>query len=320
MKKTTILYIVIPCYNESECLSQTTNLLLQKIRKLKSGGEISTKSRIVYIDDGSKDDTWDIIKKYSDSNSEIIGLKLSRNSGHQNALLAGLMYAKEYATAVISMDADLQDDINAIDQMLEKHHNGYEIIYGVRSERKTDSFFKRHTAQSFYKIMNFLGVNLVYNAADYRLMSKRALNELANYSETNLFLRGIVPLIGLKWTTVEYKRNKRFAGESKYPLKKMLNFAWDGITSFSIKPLRFVLVLGVLVFFVSIIILIYILIRYLSGATIDGWAFLSCSIWIVGGLQMICVGLIGEYVGKIYAETKQRPKYFIEEIANGNTK
>lgn len=316
MKKPTTLYIVVPCYNESECLPQTTKLLLQKIRDLKSKKQISTKSRIVYIDDGSKDNTWDIIKKSSSSNPEIIGLKLSRNSGHQNALLAGLMYAKEHASATISMDADLQDDINAIDQMLKKYNDGYEIVYGVRSERKTDSFFKRHTAQSFYKIMRFLGVNLVYNAADYRLMSQRALNELANYPEVNLFLRGIVPLIGLKWTTVKYKRSKRFAGESKYPLKKMLGFAWDGITSFSIKPLRLVLALGVIVFLISLVILIYILIRYLIGETVTGWAFISCSIWIVGSIQMICIGLIGEYIGKIYAETKRRPKYLIEEIVN----
>lgn len=316
MKKPTILYVVVPCYNESECLPQTTKLLLQKIRNLASKKHISKKSRIVYIDDGSKDSTWDIIKKFSGSNSEIIGLKLSRNSGHQNALLAGLMYAKEYADATISIDADLQDDINAIDQMLKKYNDGNEVVYGVRSERKTDSFFKRHTAQSFYKIMRFLGVNLVYNAADYRLMSKRALNELANYPEVNLFLRGIVPLIGLKWTTVKYKRSKRFAGESKYPLKKMLSFAWDGITSFSIKPLRLVLALGVIVFLISLVILIYILIRYLTGETVTGWAFISCSIWIVGSIQMICIGLIGEYIGKIYAETKQRPKYLIEEIIN----
>lgn len=315
MKKIT-LYVVVPCYNEAECLAETTKQLSKKLSNLEKQKIISSDSRILYIDDGSKDKTWSIIQKLGNTNSKIIGLKLSRNRGHQNALLAGLMYAKEHADAIISIDADLQDDINAFDQMLAKFNSGYEIIYGVRSERKTDSFFKRHTAQSFYKIMRFLGVDLVYNAADYRLMSKRALNELANYPEVNLFLRGITPLIGLKWTTVEYKRSKRFAGKSKYPLKKMLGFAWDGITSFSIKPLRFVLALGLLVFFISIIILIYIFVRYLTGATIDGWAFLSCSIWIVGGLQMACIGLIGEYIGKIYAETKHRPKYFIEDIYN----
>lgn len=312
--KAITLYIVVPCYNEEECLEETTKQLVKKISALISNDKINKNSRIIYIDDGSKDKTWDLIESLSKSYKNIIGLKLAHNRGHQNALLAGLMYAKEYADAVISMDADLQDDINAIDAMIDKFNDGYEIVYGVRSERKKDSFFKRHTAQGFYKIMKLLGVEMVYNAADYRLMSRRALNELANYSEVNLFLRGIVPLIGLKWTTVEYRRGERFAGESKYPLSKMLNFAWDGITSFSVKPLRFVLTLGWLVFFISLIVLAYSFIRYLCGATVDGWAFLACSIWIVGGLEMVCIGLIGEYIGKIYAESKRRPKYFIEKV------
>ena len=308
------LYIVIPCYNEAECLNETARQISNKLAQLKKESLISKKSKIVFIDDGSKDSTWNIIKTLSDNNSSVIGLKLSRNRGHQNALLAGLIYAKNHANIVISMDADLQDDINAIDEMIRKNQEGYEIVYGVRNERKKDSFFKRHTAQSFYKIMKFLGVDIIYNSADYRLMSSRALNELENYQEVNLFLRGIVPLIGLKWTTVSYKRNERFAGKSKYPLKKMLNFAWDGITSFSVKPLRFVLVLGVLVFFISLVVLLYSTIRHLIGSTVDGWTFLACSIWLVGGLQMACIGLIGEYVGKIYAETKHRPKYLIEEV------
>lgn len=318
--KNVILYIVVPCYNESECLHKTTEQLDKKIVNLISKNKISTKSKIVYVDDGSKDKTWSIIESLTKTKKTVIGLKLAHNRGHQNALLAGLMYAKEHADVVISMDADLQDDINAMDDMLKKFSQNYEIVYGVRCERKKDTFFKRHTAQSFYKIMNFLGVEMVYNAADYRLMSKRALNELENYQEVNLFLRGIVPLIGLNWTTVEYKRGERFAGESKYPLKKMLSFAWDGITSFSVKPLRFVLILGWVVFCASLIILIYSLIQYLYGNTIDGWTFLSCSIWIVGGLEMVCVGLIGEYIGKIYAEAKKRPKYFIEIIADANKK
>ena len=308
-----ILYITIPCYNEEQCIKETTKRLSNKISHLISEKKIDKKSKVVYIDDGSKDQTWNIIEKICEENTNFIGLKLSRNRGHQNALLAGLSYAKDNADIAISMDADLQDDINAIDKMLAKFSEGYEIIYGVRSERKKDSFFKRHSAQSFYKIMKFLGVEIVYNAADYRLMSKRALNELNNYQEVNLFLRGIVPLIGLKSTTVEYKRDKRFAGESKYPLKKMLSFAWDGITSFSVKPLRMVLILGWSVFIISVIFLIYTLVQFLLQNTVSGWAFLSCSIWIVGGLEMVCVGLIGEYVGKIYSETKQRPRYFIEK-------
>ncbi len=315
MEKPTI-YIVIPCYNEAECIKETTKRLSEKLSHLISQNKVKKTSKVVYVDDGSKDKTWELIENISSSNKTFIGIKLSRNRGHQNALLAGLMYAKEHADAVVSMDADLQDDINAIDKMLDKFAEGYEIIYGVRSERKKDSFFKRHTAQSFYKVMNALGVEVIYNAADYRLMSKRALDELANYKEVNLFLRGIVPLIGLKWTTVEYKRDKRFAGESKYPLKKMLNFAWDGISSFSVKPLRLVLTLGIIVFMISLFFLVYIFVQYLCGNTVDGWAFLSCSIWIVGGLEMACIGLIGEYIGKIYAESKHRPKYCIEEITD----
>ena len=257
------------------------------------------------------------IKNFGDF---ITGIKLAHNRGHQNALLAGLLYAKNYADITISMDADLQDDVDAIDEMVEKYLHGYEIVYGVRNERKKDSFFKRHTAQSFYKIMHLLGVEMIYNAADFRLMSKRAVEELENYQEVNLFLRGIVPLIGLKWTTVEYKRGERFAGISKYPLKKMLSFAWDGITSFSIKPLRFVLTTGGIVFCISLVTLIYSLIQHLCGNTVEGWTFLACSIWIVGGLEMICIGIIGEYTGKIYAETKRRPKFFIEAITNNEKK
>ena len=318
--KNDILYIVIPCYNESECLQKTTEVLTKKIKTLISKKNISKKSKIIYVDDGSKDPTWDIINSLSKTNELITGIKLAHNRGHQNALLAGLLYAKNYADITISIDADLQDDVDAIDEMVEKYLHGYEIVYGVRNERKKDSFFKRHTAQSFYKIMHLLGVEMIYNAADFRLMSKRAVEELENYQEVNLFLRGIVPLIGLKWTTVEYKRGERFAGISKYPLKKMLSFAWDGITSFSIKPLRFVLTTGGIVFCISLVTLIYSLIQHLCGNTVEGWTFLACSIWIVGGLEMICIGVTGEYTGKIYAETKRRPKFFIEAITNNEKK
>lgn len=309
-----ILYIVVPCYNEAECLKETNKRLCRKLANLVSGGGVSNKSRIVYVDDGSKDDTWKIIR---DFNTNSIGLKLSRNRGHQNALLAGLMYSKEYADIVISLDADLQDDINAIDKMVEKSDCGYDIVYGVRNSRKKDTFFKRFTAQGFYKFMNHLGVEVVYNSADYRLLSRRTLEELAKYDEVNLFLRGIVPLIGFKSTTVEYERAERFAGESKYPLKKMLSFAWDGITSFSIKPIRLILSFGITVFLISLLIMIYSLIMKLVGNTVDGWTFIICSIWALGGIQMMSIGLVGEYIGKIYAETKRRPRFCIEEVARG---
>lgn len=310
--KETILYVVIPCYNEEACLKETTKRLKDKFDALEKNKIISRKSRIVFVDDGSKDSTWKIIEELS---GPIVGIKLAHNRGHQNALLAGLMYAKNYADAVISMDADLQDDINAVDKFLEKFQKeNCEIVYGVRSERKTDTAFKRNTALAFYKIMQKLGAETVYNSADYRLMSKRALDELEKYQEVNLFLRGIVPTIGLKTAEVKYVRNERFAGESKYPLKKMLNFAWDGITSFSVKPIRLILSLGVIVSVISLAILLYALIVNLFGQTVSGWTFIVCSIWLLGGIQMFSVGLIGEYVGKIYAEAKRRPRYIIEKV------
>ena len=306
-----LIDIVVPCYNEEECLNETTKRLSKKLDNLVEANVIDKKSRIVYVDDGSKDKTWEKIESFG---GPVIGVKLSRNRGHQNALLAGLMYAKEHADVVISMDADLQDDIDAIDKMLDKFADGYEIVYGVRSERKNDTTFKRNTALAFYKLMNKLGAEVVYNSADYRLMSKRALEELAEYKEVNLFLRGLVPLIGLKSTKVEYPRAERFAGESKYPLKKMVKFAWDGITSFSIKPIRMILWLGVIIFFISLVITLYALIMKLLGNVVSGWTFIICSIWILGGLQMISLGLVGEYIGKIYAESKHRPRYTIEKI------
>lgn len=306
-----ILYIVVPCYNEEACLPETARRLSEKIGMLVEARKIDRKSRVVYVDDGSKDRTWEIIAELE---KPAIGLKLARNRGHQNALLAGLMYAKDHADMVVSIDADLQDDVNAIDKMVDEFHAGSEIVYGVRGDRRTDSRFKRGTAQAFYKIMNALGAEVVYNAADFRLMNKRAVEELAKFEEVNLFLRGIVPQIGLKSATVEYSRAERFAGESKYPLKKMLHFAWDGITSFSIKPIRMVLWLGVLVFLASLAVTIYAVVVKLMGRAVSGWAFTVCSVWLLGGMQMISLGLIGEYIGKIYAETKHRPRYVIEKI------
>lgn len=311
--KNSILYVVVPCYNEEEVLKETTNRLNGKLKGMINSKKISSKSKVLYVNDGSKDNTWEIIKNISKDNSMFTGLTLSRNRGHQNALLAGLMTAKEYADVVISMDADLQDDINAIDEMIDKYYEGSDIVYGVRSARKTDTFFKKTTAQSFYKLMEKMGVEIIYNHADYRLASKRVLNELEKYEEVNLFLRGMFPLIGFKSDIVYYERSERFAGESKYPLKKMLNFAWDGITSFSVKPIRLVLSLGLIIFFVSIIMMVYSLISKFSGNAVDGWTFIVCSIWLVAGIQMLSIGIIGEYIGKIYNETKHRPKYIISE-------
>lgn len=320
MNKESILYVVIPCYNEEEVLEETTKQLKVKITNLIKENKISDKSRVMYVNDGSKDKTWELIKKISNKEKYFTGISLSRNRGHQNALLGGLMTAKNYADVVISMDADLQDDINAIDEMLDKYYDGCDIVYGVRSARKKDTFFKRVTAEGFYKFMKTLGVDCVYNHADYRLTSKKVLEHLESYKEVNLFLRGMFPLIGYKNDIVYYERNERFAGESKYPLKKMLNFAWDGITSFSVKPLRFITTLGFIVLFISIAIMIYSLIRKITGNTVDGWTFLSISIWFIGGLQMISIGIIGEYIGKIYSETKQRPRFIISENLNEGDK
>ena len=316
MKKNPILYIVVPCYNEEEVLHETTKQLKAKLEKLIKDKKINQDSRVMYVNDGSKDRTWEIIKEIHEKEKLFTGVSLSRNRGHQNALLGGLMTAKEYADVVISMDADLQDDINAIDGMLEKYQEGNDIVYGVRSARKKDSFFKRTTAEGFYKFMKVLGVDCVYNHADYRLTSKRVLEEFSNYKEVNLFLRGMFPLVGFKSDVVYYERNERFAGESKYPLKKMLNFAWDGITSFSVKPLRFICTLGFVILFISLVIMIYSLVRKFTGNTVDGWTFLSISIWFIGGLQMISIGIIGEYIGKIYSETKARPRFIISENLN----
>ncbi len=308
-----VLYLVVPCYNEEEVLPETSKRLLAKLKELEKTRTIVPSSRIVFVDDGSRDQTWNSIEKLHSENSQIIGIKLAHNAGHQNALLAGLMFAKEKADVVISLDADLQDDIDAIDKMLEKFTEGNEVVYGVRSSRKKDTVFKRQTALFFYKLMRAMGVEVVHDHADYRLMSKRALNELAEFKEVNLFLRGIVPLIGLKSATVKYERGERFAGESKYPLHKMVSFALDGITSLSIKPIRFILAVGVLMFIVGVIMTIYALVQKILGNTLSGWTFLACSIWALGGVQMISLGVIGEYIGKIYRETKARPRYIIEK-------
>ena len=305
---------VLPCYNEERCLLRTYDKLNEKYVKLLDMKRIGRESKIMFVDDGSKDSTWAIIQDLSRRHRNVIGVKLARNVGHQNALLAGLLCASDFADAIISMDADLQDNLSVVDGFMEQYANGYEVVYGVRSSRKSDTGFKRFTAQTFYRMMRMLGVDLVYNAADCRLMSKRAVKQLGNYSEVNLFLRGVVPLIGLKATTVSYKRDERFAGESKYPFKKMLNFAWDGVTSFSVKPIRMILVLGGGVLILSLFIMLYALVMWANGQTVSGWTFTICSIWLVAGIQMVSLGLIGEYVGKIYAETKRRPRYFIEEI------
>ena len=312
MTKNDILYLVIPCYNEEEVLSETTKRLKDKMTKLINDKIISNNSKVLFVNDGSKDKTWDIIKKKSKQNKIFTGISLSRNKGHQNALVAGLITASKYADVIISMDADLQDDINAIDEMLNKYYNGNDIVYGVRSSRKKDSLFKKITAEGFYKFMGFMGVDIIFNHADYRLTSKKVINNFKDFKEVNLFLRGIFPLIGYKHDIVFYERNERFAGISKYPLKKMLNFAWDGITSFSVKPIRLILSLGIIIFVLSILVTLYCIIVKLLGRTVPGWTFLACSLWVLGGIQMLSLGIIGEYIGKVYSETKERPRYFIE--------
>ena len=313
MRKDNTLYVVIPCYNEEEVLEETTKRLKEKLSTLIKEKKISKDSRVMYVNDGSRDNTWDLIKKINEKEKLFTGITLSRNRGHQNALLAGLMTAKNYADVVISMDADLQDDINAIDEMIDKYHEGKDIVYGVRSSRKKDTWFKKTTAQSFYKFMKFMGVDVVYNHADYRLTSKRVLEEFENFKEVNLFLRGMFPLVGYESDVVYYERHERFAGESKYPLKKMLNFAWDGITSFSVRPIRLVLNLGIIIFGISLLVLLYCLIVKICGKAVTGWTFVVCSIWLVSGIQMLSIGIIGEYIGKIYSETKARPRFIISE-------
>lgn len=314
------LYIVVPCYNEEEVLPETSKRLKEKMNQLIKAKKISPDSHVVFVNDGSKDKTWELISSYSEKDHLFGGINLSRNRGHQNALLAGLMTVKEDADMVISMDADLQDDINAVDKFVDAYYDGNDVVYGVRSSRKKDTFFKRTTALAFYKLMSRMGVESVYNHADYRLMSKRALNALEKFKEVNLFLRGIMPLIGFPSTIVEYERNERFAGESKYPLKKMLNFALDGITSFSVKPIRFITAIGFLISVISVIMFIYTIVRHVLGFTVAGWSSLIISLWFLGGVQILSIGVIGEYIGKIYMETKGRPRFIIENYIIHHTK
>jgi len=312
---TPTVVVVVPCFNEEETLPGTAKRLSEKIQELISKNNICEKSTILFVDDGSTDNTWNLIEKYHAENPSVFsGIKLSGNRGHQNALLCGLLSIKEYVDAAISIDADLQDDIDVIDNMIEKYKSGCEIVYGVRSNREKDSFFKRSTAQGFYRLMRFLGVNIVYNHADFRLMGKNALESLAEYGEVNLFLRGIVPLLGFKTGVEYYTRSKRLAGTSKYPFGKMLQFAFEGITSFSIKPLRMITKLGVLIFTISIAMIVYFFYRYFSGHTISGWASIACSVWGIGGLILFSIGIVGEYIGKIYLEVKRRPRYHIEQF------
>ena len=310
---TPVLYIVIPCYNEQEVLPITAPMFLEKIRNLAAVGKISDESRVLFVNDGSKDRTWEIIKELSRQDPHYIGICQSRNRGHQNAVLAGLMEAKDRCDITISIDCDGQDDIDAMDQMVDEYLNGCDVVYGVRSSRRTDTFFKRFTAQSFYKFLAAMGAEVVYNHADYRLISSRVLQEFANFKEVNLFLRGLIPLVGFKSTTVSYSRAERIAGESHYPLKKMIGLAVDGITSLSVKPLRLITGFGLVVALISFIGVLWALITALCGKAVTGWASMTCIVCFVSGVQLICLGIIGEYIGKIYMETKARPRYIISE-------
>ena len=309
-----IIYAVVPCYNEEEVLPASSRILEKKWRTLMGTGAISPESRILLVDDGSKDDTWDIISELAEEPGSIfVGVKLAGNKGHQNALLCGLMTAKEHCDAAISMDADLQDDIDVVDKFIEHYQDGCGIVYGVRNDRTSDSFAKRFTAEGYYKILEMLGVNIVFNHADYRLMSKAALEALSEYRETNLFLRGIIPQLGFKTEVVEYARKERLAGESKYTLKKMLKLAWDGITSFSVRPLRMLSVVGALAVLVAVVMALYTLVSHFTGNTVSGWSSLMISIWFLGGLNLLALGIVGEYIGKIYGEVKDRPRFIVEQ-------
>ena len=319
MENSVKLYVVVPCYNEEEVLPETSKQMLELFGRMKDDGLISSQSRIIFIDDGSKDKTWSLIYGYSMEHKEIGGIKLAHNAGHQNALLSGLMTVKDQCDCAISIDADLQDDINVIPEMVRKFRDeGCDVVYGVRNKRDTDTFFKRTTAEGFYHIMQAMGVNVVFNHADYRLMSARALKTLSEFPERNLFLRGMVPLVGYKSDCVYYSRHERFAGESKYPLKKMLSFAFDGMTSFSISPIRLISALGAIVCIISIVMAIYTIVAKITGHANSGWASLMISIWFLGGVELLAVGLIGEYIGKMYKEVKRRPRYIIEAYVNNS--
>ena len=312
-KKIPSLYIVIPCYNEEEVLPITSKLFLEKIHQLVSADKITDDSRVLFVNDGSKDRTWEIIRQLAAEDKHYIGICQSRNRGHQNAVLAGLMEAKDRCDITISIDCDGQDDINAMDDMVEEYLNGCEVVYGVRSKRETDTFFKRFTAEGFYKLLNWMGAEVVYNHADYRLISSRVLQEFQNFKEVNIFLRGMIPLVGFKSTSVYYERAERIAGESHYPLKKMLALAFDGITSLSVKPIRMITSFGLLVAVLSFIGIIWAVVGTFLGHTVAGWSSMICIVCFIGGIQMLCLGIIGEYIGKIYLETKHRPRYIISE-------
>ena len=308
------LYILAPCFNEEEVLPLTSKIFLDKINALISEGKISEKSRVAFVDDGSKDKTWSIIESLHELDQKFVGVKLSRNRGHQNALLGGMSTIVDDCDMIVTIDADAQDDVNAIDKMVDEFNNGVEVVYGVRDSRETDTFFKRTTAQGFYKFMSMMGVETVYNHADFRLMSSRAVKALLEFKEVNLFLRGMVPLVGFKSSSVTYDRAPRLAGKSKYPLKKMLAFAFDGITSFSVKPIRLITAFGGLTLILSIIFAIYALVSYFVNKAVPGWTSTVLSIWFFGSLQLIAIGVVGEYIGKIYLETKNRPRFFIEKF------
>ena len=308
-----VLYIVIPCYNEQEVLPVTSGMFLEKINSLIAKGRVAPESRVVFVNDGSKDNTWNIIQELANSDEHFEGVCLSRNRGHQNALLGGLMTVKDRCDITISIDCDGQDDINAMDAMVDAYWDGCEVVYGVRSKRDTDTFFKRFTAEGFYKLMNWMGAQVVFNHADYRLMSSRVLNAFANFKEVNLFLRGMVPLVGFKSTSVYYERAERIAGESHYPLKKMLALAFDGITSLSVKPIRLITGFGALISVISFVGVIWAVVEAILGSTVAGWASTTSIVCFMGGIQLLCLGVIGEYIGKIYLETKQRPRFIISE-------
>ena len=313
MRKQPILYIVIPCYNEEKVLPITSGMFLEKINTLAAAGKISPESRVLFVNDGSKDSTWNIITELAAKDEHYIGISQSRNRGHQNTVLAGLMEAKDKCDITISIDCDGQDDINAMEEMVDAYREGCEVVYGVRSRRDTDTFFKRFTAEGFYHLMNFLGADIVFNHADYRLISSRVLQEFANFKEVNIFLRGMVPLVGFKSTSVYYERHERLAGESHYPLKKMLALAFDGITSLSVKPIRFITGLGLIFSVLSFIGVLWAIVASILGRTVVGWASTMCIVCFMGGIQLLCLGVIGEYIGKIYLETKARPRYIISE-------
>ena len=314
MNENPVVYFVIPCYNEEEVLPETVKRLTEKLAQMQKDGLAGEGSRMLLVDDGSKDKTWELISAYHKENPVVEGVKLAHNRGHQNALLCGLMTAKDRCDCAISLDADLQDDTDVLDEFVRKYLDGCDVVYGVRNKRDTDTWFKRTTAEGYYKVLKALGVDIVFNHADYRLMSKRALEGLSEYKEVNLFLRGIVPLIGYRSDYVYYDRHERFAGESKYPLKKMIALALDGITSFSVKPLKLISNLGIIISILSVFGLLYALISYFAGWAVSGWTAIVCSIWLLGGLQMLCLGVVGTYIGKIYSEVKARPRYRVEEL------